>query len=115
MKVKALTNEIVELLKPLGVKKEYKTIDGARIDIAVPERGLAIELENTYSWIERRILYNAIKAHRSGFKDLVIIYPFKDDVIHKSWIMKCIQELGVNLMIIKPTELDKILRKLNKN
>lgn len=110
MKLKSLINEITELLKPLEVKKEYRTSDGTRIDLAIPEKGLAIEFENSYKWIDRRVLYNAIKAHREGFKDLIIIYPFKDDVIQRSWIIKCIKELGVNLKIIKPDELNKILK-----
>lgn len=110
MRIKALTNELLALLP--GSKKEYRTPDGTRIDVAVPDKGLAIELENSYGWIGRRILYNAIKAKRGGFKDLVIIYPFKQDTIWKSWVVKYVQEIGINLEIVKPTELDKIVNKI---
>jgi len=110
MKLKALAAEIKELLSPLEVKKEYRTPDGTRIDLAVPEKGLAIEFENSYKWIDRRILYNAIKAKRGGFKDLVIIYPFKDEVIRRSWINGFIKDLGINLTITKPSEIKEILK-----
>ncbi|MFA5406343.1 MAG: hypothetical protein WC307_03220 [Candidatus Nanoarchaeia archaeon] len=106
MKLKALTNELLELLP--GAVKEYRTPDGTRIDVAVPEIGLAIELENTYKWIDRRVLFNAVKAQRAGFKDLVIIYPFKDDCIRRSWVMKYVKELGINLTIIKPDKINNL-------
>ncbi len=106
MKLKALTNELLALLP--GSVREYRTPDGTRIDVAVPERGLAIELENTYKWIDRRVLFNAVKAQRAGFKDLVIIYPFKDDAIKSSWVMKYVQEIGVSLRIIKPDEISNL-------
>jgi len=110
VKLKALTNELLKLL-PNSVK-EYRTPDGTRIDVAVPEQGLAIELENTYKWINRRVLYNAVKAQRAGFKDLVIIYPFKADTIWKSWVINYVKELGVSLRVIKPSEIEKFINLL---
>ncbi|HLE06100.1 MAG TPA: hypothetical protein VI790_02010 [Candidatus Nanoarchaeia archaeon] len=107
MKVKAITNELLSMFS--DAKREYRTPDGTRIDVAVPSKGLAIELESTYSWIDRRVLFDAIKAKRAGFTDLVIIYPFNDNVIQRSWTIKYVQELGVNLRIIKPAEISKLL------
>ncbi len=107
MKLKALTNELLSSL-PNSVK-EYRTPDGMRIDIAVPDKGLAIELENSYKWINQRVLYNAIKAKRAGFKDLVIIYPFKANTIWNSWIIKYVEELGIKLTVLKPSEVKELL------
>lgn len=117
MKVKAITKELLSMFP--DAKKEFRTPDGLRIDVAVPSKGLAIELESTFSWIDRRVLFDAIKAKRAGFSDLVIIYPFKDDVIRKSWTVKYVEELGVNLRIIKPTDIyglikDKEVTKVNE-
>ena len=105
MKLKALTQELLSMLP--GSIKEYRTSDGTRIDVALPDRGLAIELENSYKWINRRILYNAVKAKRGGFKDLVIVYPFNPKSIHRSWVSKYVEELGVNLQVIKPSEVQE--------
>ena len=111
MKLKALTNEMLSLLP--GSVKEYRTPDGTRIDIALPEKGIAIEFENSYKWINRRVLYNAIKALRSGFKELVIIYPFKQDVILNSWVAKYIEETGLKLRVIGPREIENFINEIN--
>ena len=64
MKLKALTNELLSLL-PKSIK-EYRTPDGTRIDIAVPDQGLAIELENSYKWINRRICTSKTNPRNRG-------------------------------------------------
>lgn len=112
MKLKALIKEITETLKEYQVKPEYKTVDGTRIDLAVlknNEKLLAIEFESTYAWIDRRVIYNAIKAYRQGFPNLVIIYPFNKNAIEKSWVMNYVKEIGITMQIIKPDETIKTL------
>ncbi|MBD3312544.1 hypothetical protein GF352_03785 [archaeon] len=102
------------MLEPLEAVEEYRTPDGTRIDLAVPEKGLAIEFENSYKWINRRVLYNAVKAKRGGFKNLVMIYPFNDKSIKRSWVNSFIEELGVNLVVMKPDKIKDIKRNLFK-
>ncbi len=107
MRVKQLTNKIITSIN--GSIREYRTSDGTRIDIAIPQKNIAIEIENSYKWINRRVLYNAVKASRAGLNNLIIIYPFNKDTIINSWVNKFIKELGVKLTIIKPSEWDKLV------
>ena len=118
MKLKALIKEITSSLETFQVKPEYRTLDGTRIDLAVlknEDKLVSIEFEKTYKWIDRRVLYNAIKAYRQGFPNLVIIYPFDKGVIERSWVMNYIKEIGVNTLIIKPDQAIKTLNELTKN
>ncbi len=91
-------------------KEEYYTEDGTRIDLAVlmenEEEVLAIEFEDSYKWIKQRSLYNALKAYRSGFEDLVFVYPFNKKSIENSWIIDYIDEdLEMNIEVVKPDKL----------
>ncbi len=78
--------------------KEFSTVDNARIDLAIlrgEEKILAIEFENSYKWIKQRILYNAIKAHRAGFKHLWVVYPFRNKPLRNGWANDHLRGLGV--------------------
>ncbi|WP_238981961.1 hypothetical protein [Thermococcus sp. 2319x1] len=80
-------------------------MDNARIDLAIlrgEEKILAIEFENSYKWIKQRILYNAIKAHRAGFKHLWVVYPFKSKPLKNSWVKGYLKELGVEVEVVSP-------------
>ncbi|USH00841.1 hypothetical protein K1720_02115 [Thermococcus argininiproducens] len=93
--------------------KELSTKDGARIDLAIlrgDEKILAIEFENSYKWIKQRILYNAIKAHRDGFKHLWVVYPFRGRPLRNSWVTEYITELGVKVEVVHPKEVEDELR-----
>ncbi|MBO8174042.1 MAG: hypothetical protein H0Z18_02155 [Thermococcus sp.] len=86
--------------------REFRTEDGSRIDLVIfngDEKVLAIEFENSYKWIKQRILYNAVKAKRAGFNRLVIVYPFNNDPLSKSWVEEYVkEELRVELVLVKP-------------
>lgn len=89
--------------------KEFPTMDNARIDLAIlreDEKILAIEFENSYKWIKQRILYNAIKAHRAGFKHLWVVYPFRDEPLRNSWVKEYLRELGVEVEVISPEKIE---------
>jgi len=103
-------------LKGFTAVRELHTADGTRIDLAIfGEKGkkvVAVEFENSYKWIKQRTLYNAIKAHREGFKHLIIVYPFKSDPLKNSWVMNFIEnELGMRVSLVKPEELLNFLEK----
>lgn len=107
MKVKELTSKIVDLAGRYNLKviNEFPTRDKTRIDIAVlngQDKLLAIEFERTYKWIRRRILYNGIKAHRAGFKNIFFIYPFEKNSIQNSWVIDFLKDLGMNVKLIHP-------------
>jgi len=81
MKMKQIASEIVDLANSHGLAAiiEYKTKDKTQIDIAIKDSTtniVAIEFESLYKWITHRLLYNAIKAKREGFSNIVFIYPF---------------------------------------
>ncbi|MBC7094116.1 hypothetical protein [Thermococcus sp.] len=93
--------------------KELSTIDGARIDLAIlreNEKILAIEFENSYKWIKQRVLYNAIKVHRDGFSRLWIVYPFNNKPLRNSWVGSFIEELGVEVEVVHPKEVEEKVR-----
>ncbi|KPU64000.1 hypothetical protein EP1X_02095 [Thermococcus sp. EP1] len=120
IKIKALTNEIIEISEMMGFKavKELFTRDGARIDLAIlkeNEKILAIEFENSYKWIKQRVLYNAIKAHRDGFNRLWIVYPFNNKPLKNSWVGSFIEELGVEIEVVHPKEIGKKLKEFLKS
>ncbi|GAB6100891.1 hypothetical protein JCM16138_01140 [Thermococcus atlanticus] len=108
IKVKTLTREIISLTQELGLRAvpEYRTEDGGRIDLAIlrgDEKLLAIELENSFKWIRQRVLYNAVKAHRAGFPELWVVYPFK--MPRLGWVASFIEEeLEMKLLILQPEE-----------
>ena len=108
IKIKSLLKEAEELCALHGFRaiREFRTEDGSRIDLVIfkgDEKVLAIEFENSYKWIKQRILYNAVKAKRAGFNRLVIVYPFNNDPLSKSWVEEYVkEELRVELVLVKP-------------
>jgi len=95
--------------------KEFSTRDGARMDLAIlkeNEKILAIEFENSYKWIKQRVLYNAIKAHRDGFNRLWVVYPFNNKLLRNSWVGGFIEELGVEIEVVHPKEVEEKVREL---
>ncbi|MCO6040478.1 DUF3131 domain-containing protein [Thermococcus alcaliphilus] len=72
---------------------------------------MAIEFENSYKWIKQRILYNGIKAHRAGFKHLWVVYPFRNEPLRNGWVSNYLKELGMNLEIVSPEEIEERVRK----
>ena len=86
---------------------EFRNKDGARIDAVIND--LAIEFENSYKWINQRILYNLVKAHRSGFNKLLIVYPFNSKTVKNSWVSVYAVELGVELFYCSHLELNDFL------
>ncbi|AHF81091.1 hypothetical protein [Thermococcus paralvinellae] len=108
IKVKSLLKEAEELCALHGFRavREFRSKDGSRIDLVIlKEDGkvLAVEFENSYKWIKQRILYNAVKAKRAGFNRLVIVYPFNNDPLSRSWVEEYVKdELGVELILVKP-------------
>lgn len=115
MKVKKLTLEIIDLVKPFNIKavEEYSTDDGTRIDVGIlngSKKLLAIEFERTYKWIRHRLIYNGLKAYRAGFENIMFIYPFNKKGILNSWIIKFLEDLGMNIQIKNP---DNCLKELN--
>ncbi len=92
-------------------KIEYYTDDGTRIDLGIlmddgEDKVLAVEFEDSYKWIKQRTLYNALKAKRSGFEDILFVYPFQKKSIENSWVVDYIEEdLDVNMKVVKPDEL----------
>ncbi|NJE43007.1 hypothetical protein [Thermococcus sp. GR6] len=115
IKVKTLTREAVELCKELGLTAipEYKTEDGSRIDIAVlngEEKLVAIELEASFKWMRQRVLYNAVKAHRAGFRELWIVTPFKKPKL--GWVEGYVKELGLRLEFVNDGEMLKRIDEL---
>ena len=67
---------------------------------------LAVEFEDSYKWIKQRTLYNALKAKRSGFEDILFVYPFQKKSIENSWVVDYIEDdLDVNMKVVKPDEL----------
>lgn len=109
MKVKGLTEEIKKLAESRGLEaiEELYTSDRTRIDVAIlkeEEKLLAIEFERTYKWIRRRILYNGIKAYRTGFRDLIMVYPFSQNSVPNSWVMDYLRDIGMNIEIVHPDD-----------
>jgi len=108
IKVKSLLREAEAVCsrKSLLAIREYRTEDGSRIDLAIlrgDEKLLAIELEASFKWIRQRVLYNAVKAHRAGFPELWVVYPFK--MPRLGWVASFIEEeLGMKLLILQPEE-----------
>lgn len=121
IRIKGLTKELVILAekKGLGAVPEYQTGDGTRVDVALLMDGrplLAVEFENSYKWIKQRVLYNAVKAHRAGFRELWVVYPFKN-LFLGGWLDEFISgELGLMVRTLHPDELigemEKRLEKL---
>ena len=113
IKVKKLSNEVKDLCiaRNMEGKIEYYTGDGTRIDLGIlmndgEEKVLAIEFEDSYKWIKQRTLYNALKAKRSGFEDILFVYPFNNKSIENSWIVDYIEnELEMNMRVSKPDQL----------
>ncbi|WP_193385898.1 hypothetical protein [Thermococcus barophilus] len=108
IKIKSLLKEAEELCAFHGLRavKEFQGKDGSRIDLVIlreDEKVLAIEFENSYKWIKQRILYNAVKAKRAGFNRLMIVYPFNNDPLSRSWVEEYAkEELRVELILVKP-------------
>ena len=108
IRIKALLKEAEELCALYGFRaiKEFRTEDESRIDLVIlkgDEKVLAIEFENSYKWIKQRILYNAVKAKRAGFNRLMIVYPFNNDPLSRSWVEEYAkEELRVELILVKP-------------
>ncbi|USS41233.1 hypothetical protein NF865_03285 [Thermococcus aggregans] len=93
--------------------KEFSTRDNTRVDLALlreDERILAVEFENSYKWIKQRILYNAIKVHRDGFSRLWVVYPFNNEPLQNSWVESFIEELGVEVEVVHPKEVEEKVR-----
>lgn len=110
MKLKELVAEINNLAQESGFEAtcEYTTGERARLDLVILKNGekrLAIEFEKTYKWIQQRILYNSVKAHRAGFRKIVFIYPFNQKAIHSSWVLKFVkEELKMDIKIVHPED-----------
>lgn len=118
IRIKTLLGETSEFCSSRGFKaiEEFRTADGTRIDLAIfgknDERIVAVEFENSYKWMKQRTLYNAIKAHRAGFKRLIIVYPFNNDPLKNSWVFDYIKnELGIEVALVKPESLLMFLEK----
>lgn len=117
MKVKGLTNKIIDLAESEGcvAEPEHFTPDRTRIDVAVlrgEKKLVAVEFERTYKWIRRRILYNGIKAYRAGFKELFLIYPFQKKSVPNSWVLTFLEDLGLNVRILHPNKCLEEVRRL---
>ena len=113
IKVKTLLREAEAICsgKSLLAIREYRTEDGSRIDLAIfseEKKLVAVEMENSFKWIRQRVLYNAVKAHRAGFHELWIVYPFRTPQL--GWVIQFIEEeLKMELSILQPEEfLEKI-------
>lgn len=101
-------------IRGLRAIEEFYTEDRARIDLVIlgkdEEKILAIEFENSYKWIRQRVLYNALKAHRAGFKRLILIYPFKSDPLKNSWVRDFIEsELKMEVSLVKPEKVVELI------
>ncbi|KXB00915.1 hypothetical protein AKJ41_03560 [candidate division MSBL1 archaeon SCGC-AAA259O05] len=100
------------------MEEEFTTDDNARIDLAVFHSSkplLAIEFEESYKWMRSRILYDAVKADRSGFKKLAILYPFQQRGLLNCWIFNFIEnELEVKVDVVKPEKLIEFLREVKR-
>jgi len=118
MKIKQITSEIVDLANAhdLAAVIEYKTKDSTQIDIAIKDGAtnlVAIEFEGSYKWITHRLLYNAIKAKREGFSNIVFVYPFNQKTFHNSWVKRFItDELKMNMKIVHPDECLRVIEGL---
>ncbi len=116
IRIKYLLKEAEELCDLHGFRaiREFRTEDGSRIDLIIfkgDEKVLAIEFENSYKWIKQRILYNAVKAKRAGFNRLVIVYPFNNDPLSRSWVEEYVkEELRVELVLVKPDGFLSVLK-----
>ncbi len=110
MKIRQIIAEIIDLANShdLVAVIEYKTKDNTQIDIAIKDSTtnlVAIEFESSYKWITHRLLYNAIKAKRERFSNIVFIYPFNQKTINNSWVKRFItDELKMNMKIAHPDE-----------
>lgn len=118
MKVEPIRRRIKSASSGLGFEPEdeYRTRDGTRIDLALFRDGrpfVAVEFERTYKWVRRRILYNAVKAHRAGFETLLMVYPFDTDRLAGSWVLAFTrEELEMDVEMVHPDDiLDEIERR----
>ncbi|WP_048148185.1 hypothetical protein [Palaeococcus ferrophilus] len=116
IRVKGLTKELMILAERKGFEAvpEYRTRDGTRVDVALLMAGrplLAVEFENSYKWIKQRVLYNAVKAHRAGFRELWVVYPFKNLSLG-GWLDEFISgELGLMVRTLRPEGLTGEMKK----
>lgn len=110
MKIKKLENEISEIFPDpeFETRKEFTTGDNSRVDLAVLHNGdplLAVEFEGSYKWMRSRVLYDAVKADREGFKNLAVVYPFKQRGLKNCWIFDFIEgDLDVTVKIVHPDD-----------
>ncbi|KXA89493.1 hypothetical protein AKJ62_03045 [candidate division MSBL1 archaeon SCGC-AAA259D14] len=89
-------------------RNEFTTEDNSRVDLAVLRNGdpfLAVEFEGSYKWMRSRVLYDAVKADREGFKNLAVVYPFKQRGLKNCWIFDFIEgDLDVAVKIVHPDD-----------
>ncbi len=95
---------------------EFRTPTRSRIDLAIikdKKPVLAIEFENSYKWIAQRVLYNSIKASRSGFQTVLFIYPFKKN-FNNRLVNEHLKMMGVNVLFSDKDEYKKMVEELLK-
>jgi len=52
-----------------------------------------------------------VKAKRAGFNRLVIVYPFNNDPLSRSWVEEYVkEELRVELVLVKPDGFLSVLK-----